>query len=153
MFDSDLEGNEDIEIVDMLPAHLSMTAQPADDVIISKTETESESDEKVTIICFQPAAGPSCLLTMLPLKDLSLTKPESDKEPQLATVSMWIVSHLSPISNKHSRLASNMLNSRNPNTLLLNYFYQYFLLIIHLTLVSLSLCYTSLSLNCFHAVQ
>jgi hypothetical protein len=79
MFDSDLEGNEDIEIVDMLPGYLLMIAQPADDVIIS--ETEPESDEKVTIVCFQPAAGPSCSLTILPPKDLSLTEPESDKEP------------------------------------------------------------------------
>ena len=94
MFNSDLEGDEDIEIVDMLPAHLSMTAQPADDVIIS--ETESKSDEKVTIICFQPAAGPSCLLTMLPPKDLSLTESESDEEPQLATVS---IDCLSPVSH------------------------------------------------------
>jgi hypothetical protein len=47
MFDSDLEGNKDIEVVDMLPAHLSMTAQPADDIIIS--ETEPESNKEVTI--------------------------------------------------------------------------------------------------------
>ena len=63
----------------MLPAHLSMTAQPADDVIIS--ETEPESDEEVTIVCFQLAAGPSRPSTMLPPEDLSVTEPESDEEP------------------------------------------------------------------------
>jgi len=78
----------------MLPAHLSMTAQPIDDVIIS--ETEPESDEEVTIVHFQPVAGPSCPLTMLHPEDLSLTKSESDKEPQLATVS---IDCLSPVSH------------------------------------------------------
>jgi hypothetical protein len=95
MFDSDMEGDEDIEVVDMLPARLSTTAQPADDVIIS--ETEPESDEEVTIVRFQPAAGPSRPSTVLPPEDLSLTEPESDEEPQLATVSMDCllpVSHL-----------------------------------------------------------
>ena len=151
MFDSNLKGDEDIEVVDMLLACLLMTAQPADDIIIS--EMEPESDEEVTIVHFQPAAGPSRPSTMLPPKDLSLTEPESDKKPQLAMVSMRIVSCLSPISNKHSRPASNVSNSRNPDALLLNHFFQYFLLVIHLTLVSLLSCHTSLSLNCFHAVQ
>ena len=151
MFNSNIEGNDDVEVVDMLPARLSMTAQPADNVIIS--EMEPKSDEEVTIIRFQPAAGPSRLLTVIPPEDLSLTEPESDEEPQLATVSMRIVSCLSPISNKHSRPASNVSNLRNPDALLLNHFFQYFLLVIHPTLVSLLSCHTSLSLNCFHAVR
>jgi len=79
IFDSDLEGDGDVEVVDLPLAHLSMTAQPADDLIIS--ETEPESGKEVTIVHFQPAAGPSCPLTMLPPKDLSLTEPESDEEP------------------------------------------------------------------------
>ena len=79
MFDSDLENDKDIKVVDMLPAHLSMTAQPADNIIISKTEPKS--NEEVTIVRFQPVAGPSRSLTVLPPKDLSLTEPESDKEP------------------------------------------------------------------------
>jgi hypothetical protein len=94
IFDSNLEGNEDIEVVDMLPAHLSMTAQPADDIIISKMEPES--DKEVTIVCFQPVAGPSRPSTMLPPEDLSLTKSESDEEPQLAMVS---IDCLSPVSH------------------------------------------------------
>jgi len=150
MFDSNMEGDDDIEVVDVLPAHLSTTAQPADDVIIS--ETEPESDEEVTIVCFQPAAGPSRPLTVLPPKDLSLTEPESDEEPQLATVSMRIVSHLSPISNKHSRPASNMSNSRNPDAFLFNHVFLV-LLVTHSTVVYLSSCHKRLSLNCYPAVQ
>jgi hypothetical protein len=79
IFNSDIEGDEDIEVIDMLAAYLSTTAQPANDVIISKTEPES--DEEVTIVHLQPAAGPSHPSTMLPPEDLSLTKPESDEEP------------------------------------------------------------------------
>jgi hypothetical protein len=105
IFNSDMEGDENIEVVDMLAACLSTTAQPANDVIISKTEPES--DEEVTIVHFQPAAGPSHPSTMLPPKDLSLTKPESDEEPQCAIVSMWVVSCLSPtLTNKAGQLQS-----------------------------------------------
>jgi hypothetical protein len=63
MFNSNIEGNDDVEVVDMLPARLSMTAQPADNVIIS--EMEPKSDEEVTIVHFQPAAGPSHPSTVL----------------------------------------------------------------------------------------
>jgi hypothetical protein len=150
MFNSDPEGDDDVEVVDVLPAHLSTTAQPADDIIISKMEPES--DEEVTIVHFQLAAGPSCPSTVLPSKDLSLTESESDEEPQLATVSMWIVSHLSPISNKHSRPASNMLNLRNPDAFLFNHVFLV-LLITHSTIVYLSSCHKHLSLNCYPAVQ
>jgi hypothetical protein len=57
----------------MLPACLSMTAQPTNNLVIS--------NEEVTVISFQQVAGPSCPSTVLPPKDLSLTKPESDEEP------------------------------------------------------------------------
>ncbi len=74
----------------MQSAHLSMIAQHPDDIIVS--ETEPESNEEVTIVSFQPAAGPSAPSMVLAPKDLSETEPESssDKEPQLATVSMQI---------------------------------------------------------------
>jgi hypothetical protein len=150
MFDSDMEGDEDIEVVDMLPACLSTTAQPADDVIIS--ETEPESNEEVTIVHFQPAAGPSRPSTVLPPEDLSLTEPESDEEPQLAMVSMQVVSCLSPISNKHSRLALIISNLRNPDAFLFNHMFLV-LLITHSTIVYLSSYYKHLLLNCYPAVQ
>ena len=150
IFDSDLEGNEDVEVVDMLLAHLLMTAQPADDIIIS--ETEPESDEEVTIVRFQLAAGPSHPLTVLPSKDLSITEPESDEEPQLATVSMRMVSHPSPIANKQSRLASNMPSSRKSDAFLFNHVFL-ILLVTHSTVVYLLSCHKCLSLNCYPAVQ
>src|SRR6266851_1178441 len=119
IFDSDLEGDENVEVVDMLLACLSTTAQPADDVIISKMEPES--NEEVTIVHFQLVAGPSCPSTVLPPEDLSVTKPESDEEPQLATVSMQTVSHPSPIANKQSRPASNMPSLRKSDAFLFNH--------------------------------
>ena len=78
------DNNDNIKVVDMLPPYLSTTAQPADDLIVS--ETEPESDEEVTIISIQPAPSPSCPSTVLPPKDLSLIEPESNKESQFATV-------------------------------------------------------------------
>jgi len=83
-------------VVDVLPARLSTTAQPADDLVIS--ETEPESDEEVTVISVRLAPGPSRPSTVLPPEDLSMTEPESDEEPQPASVSMQVVSHLSPIN-------------------------------------------------------
>ena len=90
IFNSELEGDKEAEVVDMQSAHLSMIAQRPDDIIVS--ETEPESDEEVTIVSFRPAAGPSAPLMALAPKDLSETEPESssDKEPQLAMVSMQI---------------------------------------------------------------
>ncbi len=150
IFDSDLEGDENVEVVDMLLACLSTTAQPADDVIISKMEPES--NEEVTIVHFQLVAGPSCPSTVLPPEDLSVTKPESDEEPQLATVSMQTVSHPSPIANKQSRPASNMPSLRKSDAFLFNHVFL-ILLVTHSTVVYLSLCHKRLSLNCYPAVR
>jgi len=71
-------------------ARLSIIAQRPNNIIIFKTKPKS--DEEVTIVSFQPAAGPSAPLTALAPKDLSKTELESssDEEPQLATVSMQI---------------------------------------------------------------
>ena len=150
MFDSDQEGDDDVEVVDVLPARLLTTAQPADDLVIS--ETEPESDEEVTVLSVRQVAGPSRPSTVLPPEDLSLTEPESDEEPQPATVSMWIVSHSSPVSNKQSRLASNVSSLRNPEV-----FVQpcvpLFLARHPFSHSILSSCHSSLSLNYFSAVQ
>jgi hypothetical protein len=87
IFDSDMgDDDDDVEVVDVLPARLSTTAQPADDLVVS--ETEPESDEEVTIVHFQPAAGPSRLSTVLPPEDLSLTEPESDEEDIMVSVTL-----------------------------------------------------------------
>ena len=50
MFNFDPEGDDDVEVIDMLAACLSTIVQPADDVIIFKTEPKS--DEEVTIVHF-----------------------------------------------------------------------------------------------------
>jgi hypothetical protein len=83
-----MEDDDGVEVVDVLPEHLSTTAQPADDLVIS--ETEPESDKEVTVISIRQVAGPSRPPTMLPPKDLSLTELESDEEPQPAMVSTQI---------------------------------------------------------------
>jgi len=97
IFNSDLEGNDDVEVVDVLLACLSTTAQPPDNIVIS--ETEPKSDEEVTIVCIQPAAGPSHPSTMLPPEDLSLTEPESD-EDTIVSLTHLITIELSLISNR-----------------------------------------------------
>jgi len=107
--DSEPEGDDDVEVVDMQPARLLTTAQHPDKTILS--ETEPETDDEVTIISFRPAAGPSAP-TVLPPNDLSETEPESDEEPQPATVSNCFSPSL--IANKQSRPASILSSSRNP---------------------------------------
>jgi hypothetical protein len=59
-------------------AHLLTTVQHPNKIILS--ETEPETNDKVTIISFWLAAGPSAL-TVLPPNNLSETEPESNKEP------------------------------------------------------------------------
>jgi len=113
IFNSDLEGDDDVEVIDMLPARLSMTAQPPNDIVIS--ETEPESNEEVTIVCIQPAAGPSCPSTVLPPKDLSLTEPESD-EDTIVSLTHLITIELSLISNRQSRwMQDRRLGSHIPS--------------------------------------
>jgi hypothetical protein len=101
IFDSDTgDDDDDVEVVDVLPARLSTTAQPADDLIVS--ETEPESDEEVTVISVRPAPGPSRLSTMLPPEDLSLTEPESDEEDTMVSINYLIPLELTLIANRRN---------------------------------------------------
>jgi len=88
IFDSNLEGDDDVEVVDMRMAPLSTTVQPPDDDDIVISETEPESDDKVAIVSFQLAAGPSVSMTALPHddKDVSETEPETDKEDTIVSL-------------------------------------------------------------------
>jgi hypothetical protein len=91
-----MEGNERVEVVDMLLAHLSMTAQPPDDDVLS--ETELESDNKVTIVSFRPAPGPSVSMTVLSHDDMDIseTKLESDEEDTIVSNTINYPRALSP---------------------------------------------------------
>ena len=70
---------------------LSTTVQPPDDIVIS--ETEPESDDKVTIVSFHPAARPSFLMTALPHDDTVVSKMELESDEE-DTVSL---THLIPL--------------------------------------------------------
>ena len=85
IFDSDLEGDDNVEVVDMRTAPLSMTVQPPDDVFIS--ETEPESDNEVAIVSFRLAAGPSVSTMALSHDDadVSETEPETDEEDTIVS--------------------------------------------------------------------
>jgi hypothetical protein len=87
MFDSDLEGDDNVEVVDMQMAPLSTTVQPSDDDNVVISETEPESDDEVAIVSFQLAAEPYVSTTALPRddKDVSETKPETDKEDTIVS--------------------------------------------------------------------
>jgi hypothetical protein len=80
---------------------LSTTVQPPDDIIIS--ETEPESDNKVAIVSFHPAAGPSVSTMALPHDDtvVSETEPESDEEDTVSLTHM-IPLELTLIANRQS---------------------------------------------------
>ena len=80
-----MEGDEGVEVVDMLLAYLLTTAQPPDDLILS--ETEPESDNEVTIVSFRLAPGPSVLMTALPRDDMDVseTELESDEEDTIVS--------------------------------------------------------------------
>jgi len=138
--DSEPEGNNDVKVVDMQPAHLLTTAQHPDETILSKTEPET--NDEVTIVSFWPAAGPSAPMA-LPLIDLSETEPESDKEPQPATVSNFFSPSL--IANKQSRPASILSSLRNPEVFCLAMCSIVIFLVTHLTVPSLSSCHSCLS--------
>jgi hypothetical protein len=71
----------------MQMAPLSTTVQPSDDDDIVISETESESDNEVTIVSFRLAAGPSVSMTALPRddKDVSETEPETNKEDTIVS--------------------------------------------------------------------
>ena len=87
IFNSDLEGDDDVEVVDMRMAPLSTTVQPPDDDDIVISETEPESDDEVAIVSFRLAGGPSVSTTALPCddKDISETEPETDEEDTIVS--------------------------------------------------------------------
>jgi len=71
----------------MQTAPLSMTVQPPDDDDVVISETEPESDDKVAIVSFRLAAGPSVSTMALPRNDadVSETEPETDEEDTIVS--------------------------------------------------------------------
>ena len=83
-----LEGDNDVEVVDMQMAPLSMTVQPSDDDDVVISEIEPESDDEVTIVSFRLAARPSVSTMALPCDDVDIseTEPETDEEDTIVSL-------------------------------------------------------------------
>ena len=100
MFDSDPEEDQDFTMVGIQTEALSMAVQPPNNVIISKTELES--NDKVAIVSFHLAAGPSVSMMVLPDNNISETELESNEKDTIVSSIQSFLLELSLIANRQS---------------------------------------------------